>query len=278
MPALNISLSLGLAIFLGSIYSKPNGYWAGLPVAISFAAAREATFKVANVKVQGTVIGTVYGVMGCFVFQRFLTVRFLSLLPWFIFSSFLSKSWMYGQAGGISAAIGAVLILGRKDFGPPSEFAIERIIETFIGLSCSIMVELIFQPTRAANVAKLELSRSFHALYECATLFRAKASKAEIMESQKKLRSHLSEFKKFTEEAHAEPNFWFSPFNFSCYEKLFKSLSKMADLLQFSGYAIGFLGEQGRSKSPQCKEILSNVDKDLKSLTESICLIAKSFE
>jgi hypothetical protein len=185
---------------------------------------------------------------------------------------------MYGQAGGISAAIGAVLILGRKNFGPPSEFAIERIIETFIGLSCSIMVELVFQPTRAANIAKLELSRSFHALYECASLFGAKASKADIMESQKKLRSHLNELKKFTAEAHAEPSFWFSPFNFSCYEKLFKSLSKMADLLQFSGYAIGFLGEQGKTKSPQCKEILSNVDKDLKSLTESIGLLAKSFE
>ncbi|CAH2060228.1 unnamed protein product [Thlaspi arvense] len=278
MPAIKLSLSLGLAIFLGSIYSKPNGYWAGLPVAISFAAAREATFKVANVKAQGTVIGTVYGVMGCFVFQRFLTVRFLSLLPWFIFSSFLSKSRMYGQAGGISAAIGAVLILGRKNFGQPSEFAIDRIIETFIGLSCSIMVELILQPTRAANVAKLELSRSFHALYECASLFGAKASKAEIMESQKKLRSHLKELRKFTEEAQAEPSFWFTPFNASCYEKLFKSLSKMADLLQFSGHAIGFLGEQGRSKSSQCKEILKDVDKDLKSLTESIGILSKSFE
>ncbi|VVA93539.1 unnamed protein product [Arabis nemorensis] len=278
MPALKLSLSLGLAIFLGSMYSKPNGYWAGLPVAISFAAAREATFKVANVKAQGTVIGTVYGVMGCFVFQRFLPIRFLSLLPWFIFSSLLSKSRMYGQAGGISAAIGAVLILGRKDFGQPSEFAIDRIIETFIGLSCSILVELIFQPTRAANVAKVELSRSFHALYECASVFGAKASKAEIMESQKKLRSHLNELKKFTEEAHAEPSFWFSPFNVSCYEKLYKSLSKMADLLQFSGHAIGFLAEQGKAKSPQCKEILSNVDKDLKTLTESIGLLVKSFE
>lgn len=278
MPAIKLSLSLGLAIFLGSIYSKQNGYWAGLPVAISFAAAREATFKVANVKAQGTVIGTVYGVMGCFVFQRFLTVRFLSLLPWFLFSSFLSKSRMYGQAGGISAAIGAVLILGRKNFGHPSDFAIDRIIETFIGLSCSIMVELILQPTRAANVAKLELSRSFHALYECTSLFGAKASKAEILESQKKLRSHLNMLKKFTEEAQAEPIFWFSRFNSSCYEKLFKSLSKMADLLQFSGHAIGYLGEQEKGKSPQCKEILRDIDKDLKSLTQSIGLLAKSFE
>ncbi|CAH8357019.1 unnamed protein product [Eruca vesicaria subsp. sativa] len=278
MPAIKISLSLGLAIFLGSLYSKPNGYWAGLPVAISFAAAREATFKVANVKAQGTVIGTVYGVMGCFVFQRFLTVRFLSLLPWFIFSSLLSKSRMYGQAGGISAAIGAVLILGRKNFGQPSDFAIDRIVETFIGLSCSILVELILQPTRAVNVAKLELSRSFHALYECASLCGGKPSKAEIMESQKKLRSHLNALKKCTEEAQAEPSFWFTPFNASCYEKLFKSLCRMADLLQFSSHAIGFLGEQGKGKSPQSKEILGDVEKDLKSLTESIGLLAKSFE
>ncbi|KAJ4911790.1 Uncharacterized protein Rs2_06411 [Raphanus sativus] len=85
----------------------------------------------------------------------------------------------------------------------------------YIGLACSITVELILQPTRAANVAKLELSRNFHALFECASLFGPKASKAEIMESLKKLRSHLNLLKKFTEEAQAEPSFWFT--------KLFKS-------------------------------------------------------
>ncbi|XP_010543050.1 PREDICTED: uncharacterized protein LOC104816079 [Tarenaya hassleriana] len=277
MPAIKLSLSLGLAVLFGSMYSKPNGYWSGLPVAISFAAAREATFKVANVKAQGTVIGTVYGVMGCFVFERFLPIRFLSLLPWFVFSSFLGKSRMYGQAGAISAAIGAVLILGRKNFGPPSEFAIARIVETFIGLSCSIMIELILQPTRGSTLAKLTLSRSFHALHECASLFGEKGGKAEIIRSQKKVKTHLIELKKFTEEAQAEPSFWFLPFNCSCYDKLFRSLSEMADLLQFSAHAIGFLGAQETDRL-QSKKVLIEAEEDLKNLTESIASVAKSFE
>lgn len=101
MASCKCSLSLGLAILFGSIYSKENGFWAGLPVAISLAATREATFKVANVKAQGTVLGTVYGVLGCYLFEKFVQIRFLSLLPWFIVSSFLSRSRMYGQAGTI---------------------------------------------------------------------------------------------------------------------------------------------------------------------------------
>lgn len=114
MPACKCSFSLGLAVLFGLLFSKPNGIWSGLSVAISFATAREATFKVANVKAQGTVLGTVYGVLGCFLFEKLLPIRFLLLFPWFIFTSFLRHGRMYGQGGGISAVIGAVLILGRK--------------------------------------------------------------------------------------------------------------------------------------------------------------------
>ncbi|KAK6137254.1 hypothetical protein DH2020_029001 [Rehmannia glutinosa] len=166
MPALKCALSLGFAVLFGLIYSKENGIWSGLPVAISLAAAREATFKVANVKAQGTVLGTVYGVIGCFVFEKYVKIRFISLLPWFIFSSFLRQSKMYGQAGGVSAVIGAVLILGRKNFGTPSDFAIARIVETFIGLSCSIMVDILLQPTRASVMAKIQVSKTLQALHE----------------------------------------------------------------------------------------------------------------
>lgn len=45
MPAFKCSFSLGLAVLFGLLFSKPNGIWSGLSVAISFATAREATFK-----------------------------------------------------------------------------------------------------------------------------------------------------------------------------------------------------------------------------------------
>ncbi|KAL7173451.1 hypothetical protein ACSBR2_032837 [Camellia fascicularis] len=266
IPALKCSLSLGLAVLFGLIYSKENGYWAGLPVAISIAGAREATFKVANVKAQGTVLGTVYGVLGCFMFQKIAQVRFLSLLPWFIFTSFLQQSRLYGQAGAISAVIGAVLILGRKNFGPPSEFAIARIVETFIGLSCSIMVEIVLQPTRGSTLAKMQLSKSLKALHECVSLISLGDSKTSLGDSQKKLKTHVNELKQFIGQAEVEPNFWFLPFNSACYYKLWGSLSKMEDLLLFVDHAIGSL------------ERIDKLEGHIERFKKMICSPMKCFE
>lgn len=282
MPAFKLSLSLGLATLFGLIYSKENGYWSGLPVAISLAAGREATFKIANVKAQGTVLGSVYGVLGCFVFERYLPVRFLSLLPWFIFTSFLSRSVMYGQAGGISSAIGALLILGRKNFGPPSEFAIARITETFIGLSCSIFVDLLFQPTRASTLAKAQLPKIFGVLHRCinSVNFDTKVGKKISLTScQNKLKARVGELEKFVAEAEVEPNFWFLPFHSACYRKLLRSLSAMADLLLFGNLAIGFLKQESEKYSSELKETLQNkLDGDLKLFKDLVVSLLKDFE
>ncbi|KAH0713745.1 hypothetical protein KY289_009704 [Solanum tuberosum] len=274
MTSFKCSLSLGLAIFFGSIYSKENGFWAGLPVAISLAATREATFKVANVKAQGTVLGTVYGVLGCFLFEKIVQIRFLSLLPWFIVSSFLSRSRMYGQAGGISAVIGAVLILGRKGFGPPSEFAIARITETFIGLSCSIMVEILFHPTRASTLAKIQLSNTFKILHECIDSITFSSSNNNNSEEiQKNLKFQVNELGKFIAEAEAEPNFWFLPFNSGCYGKVLGSLSKMMEYLLFGSQALRFLQQHSTSSIDW-----NNLDADLMLFKDLISTSTKCFE
>ncbi|KAK4435512.1 hypothetical protein Salat_0714700 [Sesamum alatum] len=280
MPALRSSLSLGFAILFGLIYSKENGFWSGLPVAISLASAREATFKVANVKAQGTVLGTVYGVIGCFVFEKYVKIRFISLLPWFIFSSFLRQSRMYGQAGGISAVIGAVLILGRKNFGTPSDFAIARIVETFIGLSCSIMVDILLQPTRAAVLAKVQLSTTLQSLHESVSSITIGYSSRFILEERlKQLKSHVTELGKFIEEAEVEPNFWFLPFHSACYSKLKLSLSRMVDFLLFVSHALRFLEQESQKlDSKSWKEAADKLETDLKLMRDEVCSGIKCFE
>jgi hypothetical protein len=272
MPAFKCSLSLGLAVLFGLLYSKENGYWSGLPVAISLASAKEPTFKAANVKAQGTLLGTVYGVLGCFLFEKFLPIRFLSLLPWFILTSFLRRSRMYGQAGGISAVIGAVPILGRKNFGPPSEFAIARITETFIGLSCSIMVELIFQPTRASTLSKILLSKSLGTLHECVDSVRLGISSklSDLEENQKRLQIQVSEMEKVIEEAEVEPNFWFFPFHSACYGRLLQSLSKMVDLLHFIAQTVKYISLQQESQEGSWKEVVDKLNDDLKLFKEMV--------
>lgn len=273
IPALKCSVSLGLAVFLGLHYSKENGIWAGLPVAITFVSTREATISVSNVKAQGTVLGSVYGVLGCFVFERFLPIRFLSLLPWFIFTSFLQRSKMYGKAGGVSAVIGAILILGRKNFGPPSEFASARIIETFIGLSCSILVDLIFVPKRASSCAKAELTKTLATLHESIGSL-SLMGKTSLGENQNKLKKHVNELRKFVAEADVEPNFWFLPFHSACYNKLFKSLSELTDLLHFGGHALKFLEQEFR-RNEAC---FSVIERDIGNIKEVMCCSMKSLE
>lgn len=64
--------------FFGSIYSKEHRLWEGHPVAIILTGSRESTFKASNVKAQGTVLGTVYGILGCFVFGKYVQISSLS--------------------------------------------------------------------------------------------------------------------------------------------------------------------------------------------------------
>ncbi|KAI4334507.1 hypothetical protein L6164_019190 [Bauhinia variegata] len=275
IQAFKCSLALGLSILLGLNYSKKMGFWAGLPVAISFASGREATFLVANLKAQGTVLGSVYGVLGCFLFERVMAIRFLSLLPWFVFTSFLQRSRMYGPAGGISAVIGAVLILGRKNFGTPIDFAIERIVETFIGLFCSILVDLAFFPKRASTCAKIELSQSLGTLHKSIlSLSIVPAGKTHL----EGLKMQINQLKKFIAEAEMEPNFWYLPFRSGSYNKISESLSKMMDLLHIASRALNFLEQEFQRNEASWKDVLTVLEHDLGKLKEITCSSIKNFE
>ncbi|KAJ7977112.1 p-hydroxybenzoic acid efflux pump subunit aaeB [Quillaja saponaria] len=234
--AFKCSLSLGLAVFFGLTYTKENGYWAGLTIAISFVTGRHATFTLANARAQGTAMGSVYGVLCSFIFQRFEYLEFLPLLPWIVFSCFLMHSRMYGQAGGISAVIGALLILGRDHYGPPSQFAIARITEAIIGLICFIIVETLFNPSRAATLAKSQLPQSLRALRDCIVISPGQekepaSNTPPLREKHRHLKSCLGQLEKFIIEAVSEPNFWFLPFHGVCYRKILESLLRMEALL-----------------------------------------------
>ncbi|KAL5992011.1 hypothetical protein ACLOJK_012924 [Asimina triloba] len=284
--ALKCSLALGLATLFGLLFNMDNGFWAALGVAISISPCREATFKAANVRAQGTVLGSVYGILGCLIPEKNVELRFLAFLPWIIFTSFLRNSKMYGQAGGISATIAAILILGRRDYGSPSEFAIARIIETFIGLSCSIFIELLLQPVRASSLAKRQLSMSIGALRECIRSMainphsgKLSTNEAELKELEKKLRENVVGLGKFIEEAESEPNFWFVPFPSACYRRLFGSLSKMVDLLAFEMQAMEFL-EQGYHMfgGAAWKNMQEHMNVDLEHFKKAACTPLKCFE
>ncbi|KAK6290442.1 hypothetical protein POUND7_001983 [Theobroma cacao] len=280
--AIKCSLSLGLAVLLGLIYNKENGYWSGLTIAISFVTGRQPTFTMANARAQGTAMGSVYGILCCFIFQKLADLRFFLLLPWIIFTSFLRHSRMYGQAGGISAVIGALLILGRKNYGTPSEFAIARITEATIGLICFITVEILLHPARSATLAKTELSRTIGALQDCFEVIglynRQKEISTKQREKLKKLKYHVGKLENFIAEAELEPNFWFLPFHCSCYNKLLRSLSKMADLLPFAIHQSEFLSQASQRLGIHWEEIQEQINNDLEHLRDKIGSLVKCLD
>lgn len=274
--ALKCSVSLALAVLFGLIYNKENGYWSGLTIAISFVTGRQATFALANARAQGTAMGSIYGILCLFLFQRLMDLRFLTLLPWIIFTSFLIHSRTYGQAGAFSAVIGALLIVGRRDYGSPTEFAIVRITEATIGLICSILVELLLNPARAATLARTELSQSIGVLQdfvENICLFpRQKNVPASrvLREKHHQLKYHVNDLEKFIEEAEMEPNFWFSPFNGACYHKLMVSFSTLVHLLHFVAYEIEFISEASQKQGGGLDELLKQVNVDLEFFNKII--------
>lgn len=283
--AFKCSVSLGLAVLLGLMYNKENGYWSGLTIAITFATGRHATFAVANARAQGTAMGSVYGILFCIILKKHVSFRFLPLLPWIVFTSFLRHSRMYGEAGGISAAIGALLILGRRNYGTPSEFAIARIAEASIGLVCFIMVEILVHPVRAATLAKTKLSRSFGGLHGCFKdmVLHDKQNKRssifpQLREKQKKLRAHLNELEKLITEAELEPNFWFSSFPCDSYKKLLGSLLKMVDLLLFASYTIEFLSQVSSSAGVALEELQEHISNDLELFKKEVGSTLKCLE
>ncbi|KAL5710916.1 hypothetical protein ACHQM5_021424 [Ranunculus cassubicifolius] len=271
MLALKCSFSLGLAVFVGMLFSKDNGFWSGLAVAVGMAFGREATFKIANLKAQGTVLGSIYGIFCFFIFQRFLELRFFSLLPWIIFTSFLRSSRMYGPTGAMSAIIGALIILGRKDYGSPSEFAMVRILEVFIALTCSVVVDLLLRSKRPSTLAKIQLSQSLGALHDCVQSMPLRISSVnkefknfvESKEKGGKLTIELSALCKIIGEADVEPNFWFIPFCTTSYGKLHNSLSKMLELMFFATRAVELFVQESHTIEDAWKEHQEILDGDL---------------
>ncbi|XP_051114232.1 uncharacterized protein LOC127239902 [Andrographis paniculata] len=276
--ALKCSLSLGLAVLFGLIFDRRNSRWAGLTIAISFVTGKQAVFTVANTRAQGTAIGSIYGVICCFLFH-YEVLKFLAILPWVIFSSFLRYSKMFGQSGGISAAIGALLILGRKNYGSPNEFALARVTEVFIGLSAFLLVELCVQPIRAAELAKNHLCTTLNSLLNCTKETRACLAQSnqtvskinELREKHRDLHYQVNELKKVIADAENEPDFWYSPFRVSSYLKLAGSLSKTTDLLYFIIHNFELLAEQSKS-SNMIKEFYQHINGKLELCEETITL------
>lgn len=194
---------------------------------------------------------------------------------------------MYGQAGGVSAVIGALLILGRKNFGPPHEFAITRLTEAFIGLSCLIIVELVLQRARTTTLARSQLFRTLGALQECIQHVGFPLPQKDmpgyqnlvaLTEKQKTLQMQVNDLEEISKYASMEPDFWYLPFPTTCYNKLQATLSKMVDLLQYVAYISEILPQLSERCGAAWRELQEPIIGDLQLFKEDVSSSLKYLE
>nr|BAK01191.1 predicted protein [Hordeum vulgare subsp. vulgare] len=299
MTAAKCAVSLGLAVLLGLLFNNDHGFWSGLIVATTMTAGRDSTWAVAIARAHGTAIGSVYGVLGCLLSQQphLMELRFLALLPWIVLATFLKRSRAYGPAGGVAAALSGIIIVGRRYDEAPMAFTVTRLVETFIGLSCTVATDLVFQrKARPTARARAQLHRCIAALQDCVVgLAPTSSAKQQQQQQHKTLLEQVALLKKYAAEAGSEPNFlWLTPFPTSCYDKVHGSLSRIAQLIGLYQHARAVLvGTAGGSRqlgadmkrfhsalSASLEALLAEEDVDLEGGKGTFCedmAVVKSF-
>lgn len=245
--AFKMSLAMAMGAFLGSWFSRTKGYWADITLGLGFTgASKGSSFKIAALRAQGTVAGSIYGLLVVLATKNFPFLRLVALIPWVVLTSFLRRSKLYGYAGAVSAFTGAIVILARTNKDSSDEaFTVVRIVEAFLGMTCFIIVEMLVMPSRAAAIVKLELISGLGKLksHTAAVLSVFSESRCEkcctiavldLKVREKSLKSLFARLKVLVKEATEEPQFWYAAFPANVYSKLMDAQTRMMDLLHFS--------------------------------------------
>ncbi|CAI9099288.1 OLC1v1036076C1 [Oldenlandia corymbosa var. corymbosa] len=154
--------------------------------------------------------------LGTFVFKNLLDIRWQKLadIRFVVFTSFLRKSRMYGEAGGVPADIGALLIRGKHNYGTANDFAIARLIRG---------QTKFFYPCRAAFATShgIHFGQAKPLSQPWKTSRIHGANNSTLREKDRSplnfqgfdrthhFKSHDHEFEKFIDQAELEPNFRF---------------------------------------------------------------------
>lgn len=246
--AFKMSLAMAMGAFMGSWFSRDKGYWADITLGLGFTgASKGGSFKSATLRAQGTVAGSIYGLLVVLATKNWSNLRMVALIPWLVLTSFLRRSKLYGYAGAVSAFTGAIVILAHTSDKDSSEedFTVIRIVEAFLGMASFILVELLVLPSRATSLVKAELVPGLGKLKaHCAAALSVYSEPrcckccadavADLKSREKSLKSLCARLTALVKEAAEEPRFWFSAFPESAYSKILTAMAKMLDHLHFS--------------------------------------------
>ncbi|KAI5060415.1 hypothetical protein GOP47_0024835 [Adiantum capillus-veneris] len=289
--AFKMSLAMGLGAILGSWFDRSKGYWADITLGLGFVGtAKGSSFKTAALRAQGTVAGSIYGLLVVLATKDFPFLRLVALIPWVVFTSFLRQSKLFGFSGAMSAFTGGVVILARTNKDSSDEsFTVVRIVEAFMGMASFIVVELLVMPRRAAGIVKIELisglgkmkSHVGAVLLMFSELRCAKCCASAVVDlkvQEKSLRRSLARLQELVKEATEEPQFWYSAFPSSTYSKLLEIQGRMVDFLHFSVCAFETIVETLSNADLGIQELHSAFDRTLFVLKENVLPLLEFLE
>jgi len=118
--------------------------------------------------------------------------------------------------------------MGRRYDEPAMAFTVARLVETFIGIACALLADIIFHPGARPRE---QLTRCIAAALAAAAADDSSQSQSQLM--MKSLQQQLALLTRHAAEAGSEPSFlWLPPFPAACYDKIQGSLGRMAQLLR----------------------------------------------
>ncbi|CAM6112392.1 unnamed protein product [Calypogeia fissa] len=281
--SLKTALSMVLATTFGFLVlkGKTQAFWAPVTVGFIIGNFQGGSWRISNLRLQGTVLGSIYGFLALNASNNHKWAILLLLTPWVIFSSYIRYSPDYGYSGLVSAFTAAVLMLGRYQNDIKS-FAMDRITENFVGIMCFVFVETVIFPERAVVLVRRELVSSLVSLRDCVgaivSVYTEEALQEcpdcrslaviQIKQLEHRLRASFANQSVLSKEAALEPDLWFVPFPAEVYPKLIAIQGRMLDLLYFMVCSLHATTEE--CVSEQMETLLKPLRTSLTALQEEV--------
>lgn len=232
-------VKVALAICLASLMMLydvgPSTTWGVIAVCQAMSSHPGSSFKQGYDRIQGTVLGGMFGIVILDWFNWTSGLAILcSLTVWVFLCSLSKRSSSYGQVAVVAAATAPMIMIGPMAGG---EGAMIRIPQTVLGSLVYVVIDNTFWPVRAKLDLRRELLASlfhFRELWGLTfSIFLQKApdpveamANAQILHDT--LTSSFALQKKYISLASDEPELLHKPFHVNAYQKVVGSLSQVS--------------------------------------------------
>lgn len=150
--AVQLFLSVSLALIIATAMGLHNPYWAGIPVWVISQSYREDLFFRAVLRIIGTIVGALIGLQLIWqVADPLILVGALAVLIGLCagIAYWTGNAYSYGATvAGVTLAV--VVLPSLPDHTQAMDYAIDRVICTLIGVICVTGITFAFTPLRNA--------------------------------------------------------------------------------------------------------------------------------